>query len=70
LTSHKRREVTAIQVWPSDRIVAFMSYSTFSRFYDDLWFPSRDDLWVADRTFKWMLELSHEEVLSFFEAVN
>jgi hypothetical protein len=52
-------------VWPSNRVAIKLSYALFVEQYENLWFPSRDDVWITVETCDWLIEISHEEILTF-----
>ena len=51
-------------VWPFDRFVAEMEGHDVIRFYDELWYPSRDDLLVVRSDHQMFVEFNHEEMLT------
>lgn len=56
-----------IALWPQERKGLALSYASFIKYHDDLWFPARDDVWLIDKAdFSWLIELDHEEVFRFY----
>lgn len=52
-------------VWPYERAGVRMRFRDFVRYYDDLWYPSSDDLLITNGTKTWLLEVNHEETVTF-----
>src|SRR5258706_11424678 len=52
-------------VWPYENEGARMRYVDVVRYYDDLWFPSRDNLWITSERRTWLLAIDHEEAVAF-----
>ncbi len=52
-------------IWPYERAGVEMRYADFVRHYDELWFPSSDDVLVMTDRRDWVLELDHEETVTF-----
>jgi len=42
-------------------------YRVFCNYYDDLWYPSSDDVLVHDIKNTFCVEISHEEIVSFWK---
>ena len=41
-------------------------YYDFIKDYNELWYPGTDDIWITEGSFAWLIELNHEEVISFW----
>src|SRR5262249_28890113 len=67
LFSYRPDSIEVTLLWLSDRYGIVISFTDFVRYYDDLWFPSRDDLWITNESFDWLIELNHEETLTLFQ---
>jgi hypothetical protein len=52
-------------VWPFERAGVRMRFRDFVRYYDDLWYPSSDDLLITNSTKTWLLEVNHEETVTY-----
>jgi hypothetical protein len=52
-------------IWASDRAGVRLRYADFVHKYTELWRPSSDDVWVASARRTWLLEMDHEEVVTF-----
>jgi len=50
-------------VWPFDGFAATSDGVDVVRFYDDLWYPSRDDVLIVLPSHDMFVEFNHEEVL-------
>jgi hypothetical protein len=59
------KDARVLIVWPADRSGAEVLYQVFVEHLDVLWYPGRDDLWLTDSSLEWMLEVNHEEILTF-----
>lgn len=58
-------EINAI--WVSFNAGYRMSKTQFIEHYSDLWYPSSDDIFLIDEKISFILEMSHEEVFSFWK---
>jgi hypothetical protein len=65
LASLPVREEWVQAVWPSENAGVRMRYVDFVRYYNSLWYPSRDDVWLTSEDRGWFIELDHEEILTF-----
>jgi hypothetical protein len=52
-------------LWRSQHVCVRIDFSTLCEHYDDLWYPSSDDVWVTDASRSWLLEIDHEEQITF-----
>lgn len=58
---------TVIVIWPDRGYGVRLMYGDFADNFDILWYPSSDDVWVFDRlSDRWLLELDHEELLTWW----
>lgn len=54
-------------LWFGDNIGIKIPFHIFCNFYDDLWYPSSDDILVCDTKKIFIIEVSHEESVSFWK---
>ena len=69
LRSFKSSPATVTVIWVPDKMGVKLEYGTFIAHFDDFWYPSSDDVWVTDDAASFLIELDHEEWLSFFEFI-
>ena len=67
LSSLQATDERVYVIWPPEQIGIILVYHHLIKYYDELWYPARDDLWVTDDGFNWLLEISHEEILTFIK---
>jgi hypothetical protein len=57
-------------VWASQGAGIIIPYLTFIKYFDDLWYPGSDDIWIYEDGMEWILEISHEEKITFYIQKN
>jgi hypothetical protein len=55
---------------PLDAAGLSIAYPDFVQHYDCFWSPWADDLVIVDDDFSWMIEMSHEEIVTFLEVAS